>query len=101
MRIGNFVARSGLPSVIYSNYDTNFVGTSKLLLGILTPPPSAPHFRGLWKATVESLKKLLVRVKDIQGSALPPRIVPPESPNRGQNQYNYFNTIIKLQNDKS
>ncbi|XP_008178160.1 uncharacterized protein LOC103307707 [Acyrthosiphon pisum] len=76
-----FVARRGLPSDIFSDCGTNFVGADRQLHTLITSPegqsalgnsqphcswhfnpPSASHFGGLWEAAVRSTKRLLVRV---------------------------------------
>lgn len=79
-----FVARRGLPTNVYSDNGTNFVGAVKILrksyessllkvkaeiIDHVTRentqwhfiPPSSPHFGGLWEAGVKSLKHHLKR----------------------------------------
>jgi len=75
-----FAARCSLPQEIFSDCGTNFIGASKRLSVLVNHPENldrltarapcswnfnplaAPHFRGLWEATVRSTKTLLSRV---------------------------------------
>jgi hypothetical protein len=75
------VARRGLPSDIFTDCGTNFVGADRQLHAIINSlkgqtalsdshsycswhfnPPSASHFGDLWEAAVCSMKRLLTRV---------------------------------------
>ncbi|XP_022174624.1 uncharacterized protein LOC111036768 [Myzus persicae] len=69
-----FVARRGKPSDIYSDCGTNFKRADQQLRNAQTRytndipckwnfnPPAAPHFGGIWEATVKSAKYHLKRV---------------------------------------
>ncbi|CAI6373551.1 unnamed protein product [Macrosiphum euphorbiae] len=77
--LDRFVARRGLPSSIYSDCGTNFVGAARQLRELVNQhdsrdqlsghipcewhfnPPRAPSFGGIWEAVVKSAKSLLVR----------------------------------------
>lgn len=85
-----FVSRRGLPSAVYSDNGTNFLGAQRELsklrlflsdnhnqrhvheftshLGVEWHfiPPSSPHFGGLWEAGVKSLKHHLKRTMQTQ-----------------------------------
>ncbi|XP_060845770.1 uncharacterized protein LOC132925386 [Rhopalosiphum padi] len=84
LTLDRFVARRGLPSSIYSDCGTNFVGAAKQLRRLINHPdqrdrisghlpcewhfnpPGAPHFGGIWEAAVKSAKSLLLRTMTSQ-----------------------------------
>lgn len=70
-----FSSRRGCPATIYSDNATNFWGTQNLLadkqIEVYPPdhqiswkfnPPRTPHFGGMFEATVQSMKKHLIKV---------------------------------------
>lgn len=80
-----FIARRGIPSKIYSDYDTNLIQGAATELRCLWSdpvaqnifsnaiscqwhfnPPAIPHFGGLWEVAVKSMKYHLKRVIGIQ-----------------------------------
>jgi len=79
LTLDRFVVCRGLPSSIYSDYGTNFVGAARQLRQLVNHPdsrdqisghiacewhfnpPGAHHFRGIWEAAVKSAKSLLLR----------------------------------------
>ncbi|CAI6345083.1 unnamed protein product [Macrosiphum euphorbiae] len=84
LTLDRFVARRGLPTSIYSDCGTNFVGAARQLRQLVNHPdnrdqlsghiacvwhfnpPGAPHFGGIWEAAVKSAKALLLRAMNSQ-----------------------------------
>ncbi|XP_062712930.1 uncharacterized protein LOC134290021 [Aedes albopictus] len=79
MAIRNFISRRGMPSVIFSDRGTNFIGASRqmkqaaaavnvdeVMKEFITVdttwsfnPPLAPHMRGSWERLIGSVKRNL------------------------------------------
>ncbi|XP_072400346.1 uncharacterized protein [Diabrotica undecimpunctata] len=79
-----FIARRGIPSIIYSDNGTNFVGANNHLTLLrkyfsIQPhvfheflasqnitwkfiPPRSPHWGGLWETSTKSAKSLLIKI---------------------------------------
>lgn len=83
--LDRFVARRGIPSNIYSDCGTNYVGAARQLRALFNDakeqqrisshlsctwhfnPPAAPHFGGIWEAGIKSVK---FHLKHVIGSQI-------------------------------
>lgn len=82
MALKNFIARRGIPRVIYSDRGTNFVGASRELREVeaalneaeimkefvstetkwVFNPPAAPHMGGSWERLIRTVKNNLMSI---------------------------------------